>query len=134
MPYLENAIERLDKKGVSFDNDGTETLVYTFKNRQGKDLADMIEGTMLSGLRRDYVTRSDERVPILGYIPLVGYLFRHEIDVQRNSEILILLTPCEVGRDDQREHHMVDDLKVAGEEESAISKFVDKVILNKASF
>ena len=29
---------------------------------------------------------------------------------------------------------MVDDLKVAGEEESAINKFVDKVILNKASF
>ena len=92
------------------------------------------ETITISGLRRDYVTRSDERVPILGYIPLVGYLFRHEIDVQRNSEILILLTPCEVGRDDQREHHMVDDLKVAGEEESAINKFVDKVILNKASF
>ena len=92
------------------------------------------ETITISGLRRDYVTRSDERVPILGYIPLVGYLFRHEIDVQRNSEILILLTPCEVGRDDQCEHHMVDDLKVAGEEESAISKFVDKVILNKASF
>lgn len=92
------------------------------------------ETITISGLRRDYVTRSDERVPILGYIPLVGYLFRHEIDVQRNSEILILLTPCEVGRDDQREHHMVDDLKVAGEEESAINKFVDKVILNKPSF
>ena len=92
------------------------------------------ETITISGLRRDYVTRSDERVPILGYIPLIGYLFRHEIDVQRNSEILILLTPCEVGRDDQREHHMVDDLKVAGEEESAINKFVDKVILNKASF
>ena len=92
------------------------------------------ETITISGLRRDYVTRSDERVPVLGYIPLIGYLFRHEIDVQRNSEILILLTPCEVGRDDQREHHMVDDLKVAGEEESAINKFVDKVILNKASF
>ena len=29
---------------------------------------------------------------------------------------------------------MVDDLKVAGEEESAINKFVDKAILNKPSF
>ena len=92
------------------------------------------ETITISGLRRDYVTKADERVPILGYIPFVGYLFRHEIDVKKSSEILILLTPCEVGRDDQREHHIVDDLKVAGEEESAINKFVDKVILNKPSF
>ena len=355
MPYIENAIERLDKKGVSFDNDGTETLVYTFKNRQGKDLADMIEGTMLSGygdimvdedlnqviindtptslacvqeqlpkfdtptrqvrieceiveledsddfnfglaleawkealpesvdmtidwnkerqgnngspdgwartiaqnvqlsgmrpkavanfinylvrrgdakvlsrptlivnngklatvesvdnvnykgynsdpentmdkqaetgvimtilpnlaansmnleveasvhslvgwttgglpiinhrntsasvnarpnetitisgLRRDYVTKADERVPILGYIPFVGYLFRHEIDVKKSSEILILLTPCEVGKENAREHHLVDDIKNGEEDENAINKFVDRVILNKS--
>ena len=49
MPYIEAAIEKLDKKGVSFDNDGTETLVYTFKHRQGKDLAEVVEDTMLSG-------------------------------------------------------------------------------------
>ena len=132
MPYIENAIERLDKKGVSFDNDGTETLVYSFKNRQGKDLADMIESTMLSGLRRDYVTKADERVPILGYIPLVGYLFRHEIDVKKSSEILILLTPCEVGKENAREHHLVDDIKNGEEDENAINKFVDRVILNKS--
>ena len=90
------------------------------------------ETITISGLRRDYVTKADERVPILGYIPFVGYLFRHEIDVKKSSEILILLTPCEVGKENAREHHLVDDIKNGEDDENAINKFVDRVILNKS--
>jgi type II secretory pathway component GspD/PulD (secretin) len=50
----------------------------------------------LSGLRKDSITKQDERVPVLGSIPLVGYVFRHEVDVKRTSEIVVLLTPHKV--------------------------------------
>ncbi len=50
----------------------------------------------LSGLRKDTITKTDERVPVLGSIPLIGYVFRHEIDVKKTSEIVVLLTPRKV--------------------------------------
>ena len=42
-------------------------------------------------------------------------------DVKKSSEILILLTPCEVGKENAREHHLVDDLKNGEDEENAIN-------------
>jgi type II secretory pathway component GspD/PulD (secretin) len=90
----------------------------------------------LSGLRRDTVAKQDERVPILGWTPLVGYLFRHEIDVQKTSEIIVLITPRKVsaaGSVTQREEHMVNNARseVEAPGRAPAEKFIDRVILNK---
>lgn len=50
----------------------------------------------VSGLRKDTIVKTDERVPVLGSIPLIGYLFRHEVDTKKTSEILVLLTPTRI--------------------------------------
>lgn len=92
------------------------------------------EQMTVSGLRREYITKSDERVPLLGSLPLLGYFFRHEIDVKKNSEIIIMLTPYQVTRNRDREEQMVKDFEKQFEEElsrTEMDKFVDRVIYNE---
>jgi len=90
----------------------------------------------LSGLRKDTIAKSDERVPVLGSIPLVGYAFRHEIDVKKTSEIVVLLTPHKVSPSsgvEDRERQLLEsvtaDIKAPGK--GSVDTFVDRVILNK---
>jgi len=92
------------------------------------------EMTTVSGLKREYITKSDERVPVLGYIPLLGYVFRHEVDVKRNSEIIIMVTPYDISKNNQKGAEKVEEFEKQFQEEmekSAAEKFVDRVILNK---
>lgn len=89
----------------------------------------------LSGLRKDTITKTDERVPILGSIPLIGYVFRHEIDVKKTSEIVVLLTPRKVTPstsvvDKERALLQSTQSDVDAPERGEIEKFVDRVILN----
>ena len=90
----------------------------------------------LSGLRKDTITKMDERVPILGYTPLIGYLFRHEVDVKKTSEIVILLTPYRVTASTgiiNREKEIVNEAnaQMTAPPPGALETFVDRVILNK---
>ncbi len=90
----------------------------------------------LSGLRKDSVTKADERVPVLGYIPLVGYAFRHEIDVSRTSEIIVFLTPKKVVpekgvTDREREFLNKHRGEIDAPPPSAARDLLDKLILNK---
>ncbi len=48
---------------------------------------------VLSGLVREDVTRIVQKVPILGDIPLLGYLFRHTVDGKERVNLLIFVTP-----------------------------------------
>jgi len=91
----------------------------------------------LSGLRKDVVTKQDERVPVLGSMPLVGYVFRHEIDVKTTSEIIVLLTPHKVTPKTSvlaRERELLDTTNAELNEPKPkpVDQFIDRVILNKA--
>jgi len=89
----------------------------------------------LSGLRKDAITKEDDRIPFFGSIPFIGYLFRHEIDVKRTYEIVVLLTPKKVTPTTGAKEK---DLKLAEEvkkeiekDETAGNQFLRKVIMNK---
>ncbi|MBQ7667230.1 MAG: hypothetical protein IJS46_04470, partial [Kiritimatiellae bacterium] len=51
------------------------------------------ETVVLGGLAQNSVTKSTTKVPILGSIPLLGWLFRHEADEHTRTEIIVFLTP-----------------------------------------
>jgi type IV pilus assembly protein PilQ len=51
------------------------------------------ETLFLGGLIRDKVTRTRSGVPILGRIPVLGWLFGRTSDVHEKSEIVVLVTP-----------------------------------------
>ena len=90
----------------------------------------------LSGLRKDTITKSNDGIPILQSIPLLGYFFRHEIDVKSKKELIVMLKPTKVTASeglDPREQKMLSVLEeeADGPAKSGGRKFVDRVILNK---
>jgi len=90
----------------------------------------------LSGLKKDMVTKVNEGVPVLGSIPLIGYFFRHEIDIKKTSEIVVFLTPKKVVSEKnvkEREKELLNDIvsEIKREPKAKIDKLVDRVILNK---
>jgi general secretion pathway protein D len=48
---------------------------------------------IIAGLTREDKTQIDKRIPILGSIPLLGWLFSSKVDTTENTNILILVTP-----------------------------------------
>jgi general secretion pathway protein D len=48
---------------------------------------------VIGGLMRDEYTISREKVPILGDLPVLGALFRHQNTVKRKTNLLLILTP-----------------------------------------
>ncbi len=51
------------------------------------------ETIILGGLTRKYMGRDEQKVPILGSIPLLGRLFSYRSDVERNGEVVVFITP-----------------------------------------
>jgi general secretion pathway protein D len=48
---------------------------------------------VIGGLMRDEYTISRDKVPILGDLPVLGALFRHQNTVKRKTNLLLILTP-----------------------------------------
>jgi type II secretory pathway component GspD/PulD (secretin) len=90
----------------------------------------------LSGLRKDAMAKEDERIPFFGSIPLLGYFFRHEVDVKRTYEIVVLLTPKKVtpetGVSEKHKKLLEKTTKELETKRTDAQKFIDRVILNKA--
>lgn len=51
------------------------------------------ETIVIGGLMEDRVTSTIRRVPILGYIPIIGELFKRRQNTKAKTELLIFLTP-----------------------------------------
>jgi type II secretory pathway component GspD/PulD (secretin) len=51
------------------------------------------ETVVLGGLARNSTEKTVTRVPILGSIPLLGWLFRYQSDKKSRTEIIVFLTP-----------------------------------------
>ncbi|HMO04355.1 MAG TPA: type II secretion system secretin GspD [Kiritimatiellia bacterium] len=66
---------------------------------------------VISGLIREDVIRQQSKVPFLGDIPLLGWLFRSQSDRKQRTNLLIFVTP-----------HIVRDLKDAAAVTAALEK------------
>lgn len=51
------------------------------------------ETIVIAGLTREDTTTVEQRVPILGYIPILGYLFRHHVDTTEKVNLMIFVKP-----------------------------------------
>jgi len=51
------------------------------------------ETLVIAGLISDTVVKTEHRVPILGYIPVLGWPFRHTVDSHVKKDLVIFLTP-----------------------------------------
>jgi type IV pilus assembly protein PilQ len=64
-------------------NEGVKTSVMI---RNGDTL-------VIAGLIKDSVQKTVKRVPVLGYIPVLGWFFQHAVDTHTKTDLMILLTP-----------------------------------------
>lgn len=55
---------------------------------------------VLGGLIEDQVNKGDQRVPVLGSIPVLGHLFRSQSASKRKTNLLIFLKPTIIRTDD----------------------------------
>ncbi|HTM22113.1 MAG TPA: secretin N-terminal domain-containing protein, partial [Kofleriaceae bacterium] len=51
------------------------------------------QSIVLGGLMADRQTHSESKIPLLGDIPILGYLFKYEQNAKTKTNLLILLTP-----------------------------------------
>lgn len=68
------------------DTVNTASLQVTAHAQDGMTVA-------IGGMIRDSVQRDNERVPILGDIPFIGTLFKHDVRATVRSQIVLLITP-----------------------------------------
>ena len=59
---------------------------------------------VLGGLITDSVTKTKDKVPMLGDLPLVGRLFRSESSSKTKKNLLIFVTPTIINPDGTRYH------------------------------
>jgi general secretion pathway protein D len=48
---------------------------------------------VIGGLVRDAVTHSETKIPVLGDIPVLGFLFRQSVKTNSKTNLLLILTP-----------------------------------------
>ncbi len=48
---------------------------------------------VIGGLRRRGTTQTEDKIPILGDIPLLGFLFRHRLTTETERELTVFITP-----------------------------------------
>jgi type II secretory pathway component GspD/PulD (secretin) len=127
-------IEAAIKSLLGFGEDGSP-IINTRTTTSNVVLADG-EVFTLSGLRKDTVTKSNSGVPVLQSIPLLGYFFRHEVDVHSKKELIVFLRPVKVRPETGLSKRESELLSAADEEmdappPSGVQKFVDRVIINR---
>jgi len=73
------------------------------------------ETVVLGGLIQERVTRSVDKVPVLGSLPLLGWLFRSESTKKQKTNLLLFLTPYIIR--DQGDVRRIFERKMAEREE-----------------
>ena len=78
-------------------------FVDTF-NRQATTIvmADDGETIAIGGLLRDNVTQVIRKVPFIGDIPILGYLFRHKDQITQKTNLVVFLTPHLVDKENMK--------------------------------
>jgi type II secretory pathway component GspD/PulD (secretin) len=77
-----------------------EADIYDIRRVDTRVLIPSGNTLVLGGLVQDGVQESNTKVPILGDIPVMGYLFRHDSKSREKNNLLIFITPTIVTDND----------------------------------
>lgn len=73
------------------------------------------QSIVIGGLMSDRVTYSESKIPVLGDIPLLGYLFKYTTKAKQKTNLLVLLTPYII--EDQLDIEAIVERKVRERQE-----------------
>jgi MSHA type pilus biogenesis protein MshL len=88
-PEISSA-ERLD---ILSNGQSTEIPIVTSSEAETEVTVKDGVTILIGGLRKDQRAKTVKKIPLLGDVPLVGFLFRNTSDDTSKSELVILLTP-----------------------------------------
>lgn len=60
------------------------------------------QAIVIGGLLKDNIRQSVRKTPILGDIPLIGYLFRSTVNMKSKTELVIFISPTIIGKEEMR--------------------------------
>ena len=83
--------EEISERGASAGALGAVSI--TKRNAQTTVVVQDQQTVVIGGLMRDAVTNSENKIPILGDIPVLGFLFRSTTKEKRKTNLLLILTP-----------------------------------------
>jgi general secretion pathway protein D len=106
-----------------------KTLGPTTSKRTAKTtvVAKDQETVVIGGMIQDRVTKSVQKVPVLGSLPLLGWLFRNESTKKQKTNLLLFLTPYIIR--DQSDYRRIFERKMAERAE-----FVKRFYGDEASY
>ncbi len=111
---------------VGFDSNGNPILSPRINRTRAQSTLTAFSGqtVVFGGLIQKVRTQFSRRVPYLSNIPILGALFRFDQEIERRSEMLVIMTPTIVSGD--------EDLEFVKQEESSRMSycFADVVEMN----
>jgi len=75
------------------DASGTNGPTWTTRSVETRVVVRDQQTVMIGGLMQDSETDGESKVPVLGDIPLLGYLFKYTKKTKHKTNLLIMLTP-----------------------------------------
>jgi type II secretory pathway component GspD/PulD (secretin) len=71
----------------------TEVPIIDTRNARSEVLLQDGQVVIMGGLRRKELTKQISQIPILGDIPLIGFIFKYTNTVVNNTELIVFLSP-----------------------------------------
>jgi len=92
MMSINTSISEQSGERISPDN-VTSIPILDVRESNSVVLAKSGQTIVIGGLMKTTKAYKDNDVPFLSKIPLLGYLFRHKEEIERKTELVIMLTP-----------------------------------------
>jgi general secretion pathway protein D len=97
-PHINNSAQvRLELEQESSDRGAAEgqlgAVSIIKRTARTTITVDDQQTVVIGGLTKEEQSRSDEKVPVLGDIPILGFLFRHQTNDKKRSNLMLILTP-----------------------------------------
>ncbi len=83
----------LKQDALTLAQSATVGPTWTKRSTKTTVLVKSGDTVIISGIIQDSVTKNVSKIPLLGDIPLLGYLFRFTSDQKKKTNLLIMLTP-----------------------------------------
>ena len=101
-PAISEVMEKTKNIKVSTDNDLSIPLALsTIRETDSVIRARSGQMVVLGGLMKNALRDEEARTPLLGDMPIVGNMFRHRLETSAKSELVILLRPVVIEKDQQ---------------------------------
>lgn len=81
------------EQNVATGQSNTEVPIVDTRKAHTSLLLNNAQVVVFGGLRRQEITKEVDQVPILGNLPIIGFLFKSTNNVVKNSELIIFLSP-----------------------------------------